>query len=314
VECECASHTRRVFAETRPVVGDEHLENIASARLPDWTYWKWIVSAYSALMLTYPSDALPALSGIAKEFGRASDDQYQAGLWRKTLVSDLLWRREGEAKDCRKAMPWRAPSWSWLLTLYDESIVFSSIHETLAHVVSVDCSTAGLDPTGALSSASLVLRAQAFQTAFVVRRKNNTDRENYGRPYKWSISIPHFDIGGWCDTIGSPLGDLGLLAATGTHPYTCLLECMEGQPNVYIVLIGKNTLPSDRRNNENGALYMILTEQSDGLGTWERLGLVKIPDPPIRWEESDEQQQDRAQREAAISALDAAPVMEFYIV
>jgi hypothetical protein len=89
---------------------------------------------------------------------------------------------------------------------------------------------------------------------------------------------------------------------------------MEGQPNVYIVLIGKNTLPSDKRNNENGALYMILTEQSDGLGTWERLGLVKIPDPPIRWEESDEQQQDRAQREAAISALDAAPVMEFYIV
>jgi hypothetical protein len=29
---------------------------------------------------------------------------------------------------------------------------------------------------------------------------------------------------------------------------------------------------------------------------------------------SEEQQQDRAQREAAISALDAAPVMECYIV
>ena len=53
--------------------------------------WPGIVGTYSACELTYTSDKLVALSGVAKLMERALDDQYCAGLWRNTLVTQLFW-------------------------------------------------------------------------------------------------------------------------------------------------------------------------------------------------------------------------------
>jgi len=55
--------------------------------------WDSVVSLYSRLDLTRKADKLPALSSIAKrEQKRRHGDQYIAGLWRSTLVYDLMWR------------------------------------------------------------------------------------------------------------------------------------------------------------------------------------------------------------------------------
>jgi hypothetical protein len=55
-------------------------------------YWNVIVSTYSSLHLTLPKDKLPALSGVAKQTLRfRPGDEYLAGLWRTTIISDLRW-------------------------------------------------------------------------------------------------------------------------------------------------------------------------------------------------------------------------------
>lgn len=89
--------------------------------------WRWdqIAWYYSGTNLTYGSDRLAALSGIAARQHEVTGDQYLAGLWRKGLVYDLLWRlrkhREGRgSSDAKRTVrnrrrpDWRAPTWSWL--------------------------------------------------------------------------------------------------------------------------------------------------------------------------------------------------------
>ena len=79
-----------------------------------WKFWKGVVELYSAKSLTFTSDKLVALSGIAKLMETTLDDQYCAGLWRKSLVTGLFWNSDcREQLLCPRPKPYRAPSWSW---------------------------------------------------------------------------------------------------------------------------------------------------------------------------------------------------------
>jgi hypothetical protein len=55
--------------------------------------WMRIVEIFSHCNLTYDSDCLLALSGLAKYFAQEFDDDYLAGMWRKDLFHQLLWHR-----------------------------------------------------------------------------------------------------------------------------------------------------------------------------------------------------------------------------
>jgi hypothetical protein len=52
--------------------------------------WRNIVSEFSKRSLTFTSDKLPALSGVAAEFQMRTNDQYLAGIWREDIARDLL--------------------------------------------------------------------------------------------------------------------------------------------------------------------------------------------------------------------------------
>ncbi|CAN9244489.1 unnamed protein product [Alternaria alternata] len=72
--------------------------------------WRSIITIYTRLQLSYSTDKLVALGGLAKRFAQ-SDDEYVAGIWSKTLIEDLTWLTRTLS---RKPKPsWRAPSWSW---------------------------------------------------------------------------------------------------------------------------------------------------------------------------------------------------------
>ncbi|KAH7035852.1 heterokaryon incompatibility protein [Microdochium trichocladiopsis] len=53
--------------------------------------WNSIVETYSATRLTFESDKLIALSGVARYFASLMDDVYVVGMWRKGLAAGLLW-------------------------------------------------------------------------------------------------------------------------------------------------------------------------------------------------------------------------------
>jgi hypothetical protein len=80
-------------------------------------YWCRILEIYTDCKLTYASDKLIALSGIAKELHDSDPDIYDvylAGLWRSQFPGTLLWkpRVKSEPKELVR-VEYRAPSWSW---------------------------------------------------------------------------------------------------------------------------------------------------------------------------------------------------------
>ena len=76
--------------------------------------WGDLVAQYSRCGLTKSEDKLIAFSGVAQMIEEARNDQYIAGLWKSTLVTDLAWRRlSNGAPLCTGHSP-RAPSWSWM--------------------------------------------------------------------------------------------------------------------------------------------------------------------------------------------------------
>ena len=75
--------------------------------------WQHTVSAYTWRDLTYQSDRLPALSGLAALFQTAKMGTYLAGLWHDKLAYYLHWR---SARCDRYVKRTSQPSWSWAST------------------------------------------------------------------------------------------------------------------------------------------------------------------------------------------------------
>ncbi|MCJ1479180.1 hypothetical protein MMC13_007864 [Lambiella insularis] len=79
--------------------------------------WDAACRDYSRRKLTYQTDKLPALSGLARHFGsRCREDEYIAGVWLSQLPRALFWsvprkeRPEGRPSSFASG----APSWSWM--------------------------------------------------------------------------------------------------------------------------------------------------------------------------------------------------------
>ncbi|KAI3337146.1 HET-domain-containing protein [Xylariaceae sp. AK1471] len=128
--------------------------------------WRKIVEFYSALELTYPTDKLPALSGLAKRMGeRRPDATYLAGLWKDSLDLDLLWVPYGSER--RQSDDYIAPSWSW--TKSSRKIAYPSVWRsqeaqpsvkvigTYFEAVEARCTPGSDDPTGRVLEGYLVL-------------------------------------------------------------------------------------------------------------------------------------------------------------
>lgn len=78
------------FCQASSKVGKKR--DMKDGRLP--VAWHNVVNAYTGLRLTVATDIFPALAGLARQVGATREgDQYIAGLWKLTIMQDLLWRR-----------------------------------------------------------------------------------------------------------------------------------------------------------------------------------------------------------------------------
>lgn len=108
---------------------------------PHGTWYKMLLD-YSRRELTFPSDKLAALSGLASSFARKTGDIYLNGLWLHGLPEGLLWSSVGLCRGTYESTSWssrppikRAPSWSWasldgpvVYALTKYSYVDASVH------------------------------------------------------------------------------------------------------------------------------------------------------------------------------------------
>jgi hypothetical protein len=92
--------------------------------------WMACVAEFSQCALTFPSDKLVALSGIARVMYEhlGGRDTYFAGLWKSQLFPSLLWRVTSP-HPVPRVTPYRAPTWSW--ASLDSKVEFSRSEEVV---------------------------------------------------------------------------------------------------------------------------------------------------------------------------------------
>jgi hypothetical protein len=138
--------------------------------------WNVILESYARCALTNPSDKFIAISGIAKDFAKAIDDEYLAGLWRRDFINGLLWTATPEIRGDKGFVPavrsevYRAPSWSWASldapSMRTPRTAFSWYGD-YAEILDLGIELASNDPTGGLTHACLHASGHLIQ----LRRK-----------------------------------------------------------------------------------------------------------------------------------------------
>lgn len=160
--CECKAMMKGEFTSLGLLSTTLH----SSSRPRLFDQWHLLLQKYSRRKLTYASDRLPAISGIAQAFGRATKSDYIAGLWVENLIADLLWSScvleawTGPAKD---ADTYRAPSFSWASVglAIDYWLQEDSEHQALAKIVETRTELKSTNVYGEVLNAHIKLRALA---------------------------------------------------------------------------------------------------------------------------------------------------------
>lgn len=135
--------------------------------------WYRLVEEYCMKQLSFPSDKLPALSGLAHQFERAvTRDKYVAGLWKESLLEGICWQSVASSRLDLSIPAYRAPSWSW--ASYDGPVAFvgylgeppsgterkiRELWKPLATILDAKVKLKGENPYGEIESGYLKLRA-----------------------------------------------------------------------------------------------------------------------------------------------------------
>lgn len=185
--CTTLADMLRIYDETRDL---EELYN-------DWVP---LLSAYGRRRLTYPKDAMPAISGLAKKMASVTGDKYIAGLWRSDLARQLLWKQyRGDDPASERYPPasstcnehtgheYVCPSWSCVSRMYFFHPQFHTSSfakfggersfrpETLAINAWASPEDPILNPWGRIASACLRVEARFFRVGDEDLATLNTD-------------------------------------------------------------------------------------------------------------------------------------------
>lgn len=136
---------------------------------------KWLeaVSHYSELRLSYQSDTLPALQGVAKKL-QGHLGQYYAGIWRHLLCVGLAWFTYSPTV---RKVPWCAPTWSWASLSGGVSHRFHPFGELarireVASILAITTTPAGQDDTGDVTAGSMTIQGRCVRADMAAATKS----------------------------------------------------------------------------------------------------------------------------------------------
>ncbi|KAK2031940.1 HET-domain-containing protein [Colletotrichum zoysiae] len=153
-------------------------EELTKSKASLYERWGDLVNEYSRRKLTVPDDKLPAISGLARTFGSALEDQYVAGLWKRDLIRGMLWLTDFEAT---RPARWRAPSWSW--ASWDADLGLTLKHSlplvNQCFIEAVNVVEAGPDAFGRVKDAWMILSAACVPVTVQKVPEPETERDTY---------------------------------------------------------------------------------------------------------------------------------------
>lgn len=126
--------------------------DITDPLLGEWNSMLW---EYGSRKLTFPSDKLPALAGVAKVYSELLNDEYVAGLWRKSMLKGLFW----QSLRCTAIDVYRGPSWSWVSVDGTPAMGYNEKHRDLAAILDYHVEIDGDNPFGRVKNGWIKIEA-----------------------------------------------------------------------------------------------------------------------------------------------------------
>ena len=176
--------------------------HLTSGTTTPFHVWDAILRLYSAGSLTYASDKLVAISGIARELAPFIGGRYLAGLWEVQMARQLLWiaspeRISYDTSACASSRPYRSPSWSWATT--DQPLKTAmqwdyrgvrNKRDFLIDILNVDVVPAqGSDSFGQVSRASITVKGRLIEASLRTEKDARGARSEEDDADKYSIVL-----------------------------------------------------------------------------------------------------------------------------
>ncbi|TLD32379.1 HET-domain-containing protein [Venturia nashicola] len=230
------------------------LPQAVTAHSTEYHSWKEIVQKYSQLAITYDSDRLTALLGLANDARKYHKGRYLAGMWEDTLVEDMLWYVSNDPTGERPRLH-SPPTWSWAAT--SAPISFKDVTDHMCQIIDVNCtSTTGSVHGKHVPQGSLTICGHLVQSTV---EYENTDKER--------IKV--------LGTYIRPDYEFWSTASHGTH-------VLNGE-KVFCLTIGRD-------HRDWGCLLMlVLVRTNSSLRLFQRIGMfwIQAPDNLICYPEWD---------------------------
>lgn len=125
---------------------------------------------FSGLRLTYPSDKLPALSGLATRFQQKHKVNYLAGLWyNDQIIEQLAWMQDDRSisPDIEYNLAYRAPTFSWASTNAKVSWYSpyspSTRTDTYIKILDAQCTLENENPFGEVRSGYVIVQGRVIR-------------------------------------------------------------------------------------------------------------------------------------------------------
>lgn len=248
-------------------------------------HWYRFVSNYSRRSLTYQSDRLKAIAGLADIFAGQTGYQYIAGLWREDLTYGLLWQTtsRGAARDDTSM-----PSWSWISV--DGPVMVPDLPRPsttpFLELLHVDQQWEGVPLSSRLKTARLTVRGRMMELTLGKRSLTQQLRHHL-------VTAPDAD-----EIAGEVFLDNTAPAEQGVSSIWCLLvneveaaSAAEGPEKYVLVLV-----PAVSQGGEE-------EDEEDRLEAFKRIGFAVV------WEKSKFSDRDDEGNNTFEKASDATVVL-----
>ena len=157
------------FSSKQPHAYNDQQSEQAEVAARKFLQWYKVGRQYTRRNLTFHSDKLPAISGIAKAFQAKTGCTYIAGLWKEDLIAGIAWYLSQPSDEIISRT---LPSWSWArlkgeVNFWSHTRAQVKMMDGSCELINVAYKPAGgLNPYGDIGDAKLEVQGRLIQVHY----------------------------------------------------------------------------------------------------------------------------------------------------